>query len=72
MSNILITAETTSTVWKVLVAEGDQVSDGDTLLILEAMKMEIPVEAEQDGTVVRVLVAEGDLVDYDQPLIELA
>lgn len=72
MTNIVITAETPATVWKVLAAEGDAVTDGDTLMILEAMKMEIPVEAEQDGTVVRILVAEGDLVEVDQPLVELA
>jgi biotin carboxyl carrier protein len=49
-------------VWKVLVAEGDQVSDGDTLVILESMKMEIPVLAEGSGTVSQLLVAEGQVV----------
>ena len=49
-------------VWKVVVAAGDQVSDGDTLVILESMKMEIPVVAESDGTVAELAVAEGDVV----------
>jgi len=49
-------------VWKVLVAQGDQVADGDTLVILESMKMEIPVLAEGSGTVSQLLVAEGQVV----------
>ena len=53
----------TANVWKVLVAAGDTVSDGDTLVILESMKMEIPVIAEEDGTVSEVRVAEGDTIN---------
>jgi len=49
-------------VWKVVAAEGDAVTDGDTLVILESMKMEIPVLAESGGTVTRLAVAEGDVV----------
>ncbi|RJL25186.1 biotin/lipoyl-binding carrier protein [Bailinhaonella thermotolerans] len=49
-------------VWKVVVAEGDSVEDGDTLVILESMKMEIPVVAEESGTVTQLKVAEGDVV----------
>ncbi|MCW2862933.1 MAG: acetyl-CoA carboxylase biotin carboxyl carrier protein subunit [Actinoallomurus sp.] len=49
-------------VWKVVVAEGDAVEDGDTLVILESMKMEIPVLAEDPGTVVSLKVAEGDVI----------
>jgi biotin carboxyl carrier protein len=52
-------------VWRVVVAEGDQVSDGDTLVILESMKMEIPVVAEVSGTVSKLNVAEGDVVQQD-------
>ena len=55
----------TANVWKVLVAVGDSVSDGDTLVILESMKMEIPVIAEEDGTVSEVKVAEGDTINED-------
>ena len=57
-----IRAEMVANVWKVVVAAGDQVSDGDTLVILESMKMEIPVLAESDGTVAEIAVAEGDVV----------
>ena len=57
-----IRAEMVANVWKVVAAAGDQVSDGDTLVILESMKMEIPVVAESDGTVVELAVAEGDVV----------
>ena len=57
-----IRAEMVANVWKVVVAEGDTVADGDTLVILESMKMEIPVLAEGDGTVSSLSVAEGDVV----------
>jgi acetyl-CoA carboxylase biotin carboxyl carrier protein len=49
-------------VWKVVVTQGDTVDDGDTLVILESMKMEIPVIAETSGTVSELKVAEGDVV----------
>ncbi|RCG18320.1 biotin/lipoyl-binding carrier protein [Sphaerisporangium album] len=49
-------------VWKVVVAEGDSVSEGDTLVILESMKMEIPVLAEDSGVVTGLKVAEGDVI----------
>ncbi|WP_433366538.1 biotin/lipoyl-binding carrier protein [Streptosporangium sp. CA-115845] len=57
-----IRAEMVANVWKVLVAEGDTVEDGDTLLILESMKMEIPVLTEDDGVVATLQVAEGDVI----------
>ncbi len=57
-----VRAEMVANVWKVVVAEGDAVEDGDTLVILESMKMEIPVIAEVDGTVTTLAVAEGDVV----------
>lgn len=57
-----IRAEMVANVWKVVVAEGDQVEDGDTLVILESMKMEIPVVAEASGSVTKLHVAEGDVV----------
>ncbi|MFI7449234.1 biotin/lipoyl-binding carrier protein [Nonomuraea sp. NPDC049714] len=55
-------AEMVANVWKVVVQEGDKVSEGDTLVILESMKMEIPVLAEDDGVVVQLKVAEGDVI----------
>ena len=57
-----VRAEMVANVWKVVAAEGDTVSDGDTLVILESMKMEIPVLAESTGTLTRLAVAEGDVV----------
>ena len=57
-----IRAEMVANVWKIVVTQGDSVADGDTLVILESMKMEIPVLAESDGVVVALHVAEGDVV----------
>jgi acetyl-CoA carboxylase biotin carboxyl carrier protein len=57
-----IRAEMVANVWKVVASAGDQVDEGDTLVILESMKMEIPVVAESSGTVTRLAVNEGDVV----------
>ena len=57
-----IHAEMVSSVWKVLVAPGDAVAAGDTLVILESMKMEIPVLAERAGTVQEMHVTEGEVL----------
>ena len=57
-----IRAEMVANVWKVVVSEGDAVADGDTLVILESMKMEIPVVTETTGTVQELRVNEGDVV----------
>ncbi|MGW4643847.1 biotin/lipoyl-binding carrier protein [Sphaerisporangium sp. NPDC004334] len=57
-----VRAEMVANVWKIVVAEGDEVSEGDTLVILESMKMEIPVLAEDSGVVTRLKVAEGDVI----------
>jgi len=56
-----VRAEMVANVWKIVVTEGQQVDDGDTLVILESMKMEIPVVAESSGTV-SIKIAEGDVV----------
>ncbi|MDP9865268.1 MULTISPECIES: biotin/lipoyl-binding carrier protein [Streptosporangium] len=57
-----VRAEMVANVWKVLVSQGDTVEDGDTLVILESMKMEIPVIAEDDGVITEIKVAEGDVI----------
>ena len=57
-----VRAEMVANVWKVVAAEGDQISDGDTLVVLESMKMEIPVLAESSGTLTSLSVTEGDVV----------
>ncbi|HEY5877850.1 MAG TPA: biotin/lipoyl-binding carrier protein [Nakamurella sp.] len=67
-----VRAEMVANVWKVLVAEGDPVADGDTLVILESMKMEIPVIAEVDGTVSKLAVAEGGLVQEGDLIAEIS
>jgi acetyl-CoA carboxylase biotin carboxyl carrier protein len=57
-----VRAEMVANVWKVVVGQGDAVADGDTLVILESMKMEIPVITETTGTVTALHVSEGDVV----------
>jgi biotin carboxyl carrier protein len=57
-----IHAEMVANVWKVVAKAGDEVEEGDTLVILESMKMEIPVIAESDGVVREIAVNEGDVV----------
>ena len=57
-----VRAEMVANVWKVVAAEGAEVSDGDTLVILESMKMEIPVLAVGSGPLTHLHVAEGDVV----------
>ena len=66
-----VEAHITGTVWKIEVAVGDQVAEGDTVAILESMKMEMPVEAEDEGTVKEILVAEGQAVNEGDPLVVL-
>ncbi|WP_221330528.1 biotin/lipoyl-binding carrier protein [Actinoplanes sp. L3-i22] len=57
-----IRAEMVANVWKIVAGVGDTVAEGDTLVILESMKMEIPVVAESRGTVDQLAVDEGDVV----------
>jgi biotin carboxyl carrier protein len=57
-----VRAEMVANVWKVVASQGDDVSDGDTLVILESMKMEIPVLAESSGTLSELRVTEGQVV----------
>lgn len=57
-----VRAEMVSTVFQIVVAEGDTVALGDTLVVLESMKMEIPVLAETAGTVTKIDVEVGDVI----------
>ena len=66
-----IEAHITGNVWRVEVAIGDTVEDGDTVVILESMKMEIPVEAEDDGTVKEIRCEEGQAVSEGDVLVVL-
>jgi acetyl-CoA carboxylase biotin carboxyl carrier protein len=66
-----IEAHITGTVWKIEVAVGDDVSDGDTVVILESMKMEMPVESEDDGKVAEIRCEEGQSVSEGDVLVVL-
>ncbi|MEX2326379.1 MAG: acetyl-CoA carboxylase biotin carboxyl carrier protein subunit [Pseudomonadales bacterium] len=63
-----VLSEVTGNVWKIEVAVGDTVSAEDVIMVLESMKMEIPVEAPCNGKVTRILVQEKDAVSEDQPI----
>ncbi len=71
MERLNIESEVTGNVWKVETAIGATVAEGDVLLVLESMKMEIPVEAPAAGTVAELLVREEDAVTEDQLLAVL-
>lgn len=64
-----IEALVTGSVWKIECAVGDEVDDGDVLVILESMKMEIPVEADQEGRVTEILCEEGQVVSEGEALV---
>jgi acetyl-CoA carboxylase biotin carboxyl carrier protein len=66
-----IEAHITGTVWKIEVKVGDAVEEGDTVVILESMKMEMPVEAEDEGTVASIEVEEGQSVSEGDTLVVL-
>lgn len=56
-------ANMAGSVWKIVVNEGDSVAEGDDVVILESMKMEIPIAAETSGIVKEIKVNEGDFVN---------
>lgn len=66
MARIEVKAEVTGKVWKILVPVGQSVEADDPVMVVESMKMEIPVTSEQAGTVVELRVAEGDAVEDGQ------
>jgi acetyl-CoA carboxylase biotin carboxyl carrier protein len=68
---IEIEAHITGTVWKVEVTVGDTVAEGDAVVILESMKMEMPVEAEDPGTVREIRCSEGQSVSEGDVLVVL-
>ncbi len=57
-----VRSEVAGNVWKITSAVGDTVSEGDTLIIVESMKMEIPVEATRSGVIKEIRVAEGEAI----------
>ena len=66
-----VEAHITGTVWKIEVQVGDTIAEGDTVVILESMKMEMPVEAEDAGTVAEIRCAEGQSVSEGDTLVVL-
>lgn len=66
MARIEVRSEITGTVWKLKVKPGDKVESGDILILIESMKMEIPVITEDGGTVKEILVNETDPVTEGQ------
>ena len=66
-----VEAHITGTVWKIEVEVGDSVQEGDAVVILESMKMEMPVEAEDPGVVKEILCSEGQSVSEGDPLVVL-
>jgi acetyl-CoA carboxylase biotin carboxyl carrier protein len=68
---IEIEAHITGTVWKIEVAVGDVVTEGDAVVIVESMKMEMPVEAEDPGTVREIRCSEGQSVSEGDVLVVL-
>jgi acetyl-CoA carboxylase biotin carboxyl carrier protein len=66
-----VEAHITGTVWKIEVQVGDRIDEGDTVVILESMKMEMPVEAEDPGVVKEIAVEEGQSVSEGDTLVVL-
>ena len=66
-----VEAHITGTVWKIEVEIGDKIEEGDTVVILESMKMEMPVEAEDPGVVSEIVVEEGQSVSEGDTLVVL-
>jgi acetyl-CoA carboxylase biotin carboxyl carrier protein len=67
-----VQAHITGTVWKIEVKPGESVEEGQTLVIIESMKMEMPVESPVKGTVEQIAVAEGQAVDEGAVLLTIA
>jgi len=66
-----VEAHITGTVWKVECEVGQEVEEGDTVVVIESMKMEMPVEAEDDGTVKEIKCQEGQSVSEGDTLVVL-
>jgi acetyl-CoA carboxylase biotin carboxyl carrier protein len=66
-----VLAHITGTVWKIEVEVGNNIEEGDTVVVLESMKMEMPVEAEDPGVVTEILCEEGQSVSEGDPLVVL-
>jgi len=66
--SLRVATEVAGTVWKIVAQKGAALASGETILIMESMKMEIPIEAPRAGRLVELLVAEGDVLNEDDPV----
>ena len=71
MRRVILLSEISGSIWKINCKVGDVVESGQDVIVIESMKMEIPVVSNVTGTVVSIFVVEGEMVDEDQKLIEL-
>lgn len=71
MDKVVLSSEISGSVWKINCKVGDVIETGQEVLIIESMKMEIPVISNVSGTVTSIFVDEGEMVNEDQKLIEL-
>ena len=71
MGRAILLSEISGSIWKINCKVGDVVKTGQEVIVIESMKMEIPVVSNVTGTVVSIFVVEGAMVDEDQKLIEL-
>ena len=66
MAEVKVESDVTGKVWQIEKKAGDNVGEDDAIIILESMKMEIPIAAPSDGKIIEILVAEGDPVEEGQ------
>ena len=71
MEKVVLSSEISGSIWKINCKVGDVIETGQEVLIIESMKMEIPVISNVSGTVTSIFVDEGEMVNEDQKLIEL-
>jgi acetyl-CoA carboxylase biotin carboxyl carrier protein len=71
MSELTLTSDVTGSVWRVLVAEGSNVAEDEVLIVVESMKMEIPITTSDAGQVLAILVKEGDAISEGDPVVKL-
>ena len=71
MGRVILLSDISGSIWKIDCKVGDVIETGQDVIVIESMKMEIPVVSTVTGTVVSILIVEGEMVDEDQKLIEL-
>jgi len=71
LNKVVLSSEISGSVWKIKCNVGDVIEEGQEILIIESMKMEIPVISGFSGTVISILVDEGEMINEDQKLVEL-